>query len=190
MGLSTYLKSSMRRHWKLLGLIAIIVIAMASTTYAYWLVNAPSSATLYVTATYPPLELRMELEKTEFQQGEEIPVHLSLRNLNDEQVNITFCEMGHYVDFRVLDKKNTEVFIYYAGALTALDEVILGPYDQIDRTFPWTQISNRPGEYDGKQVPAGTYKIIGFTGCIIQIDLEEFIPAFQFETPPMEITIS
>jgi hypothetical protein len=132
----------------------------------------------------------MELEKTEFQQGEEILVHLSLRNLNNKQVNITFSYLGYYLDFRVLDKENTKVFTYYTGWVCSLDEVTLGPYDQIGRAFYWTQINNRPGEYEGEQVPAGAYKIIGFTGNILQIDQEEFSPAFQFESPPIQITIS
>jgi hypothetical protein len=171
-------------------LSAVLLIALVSSVYAYWRFTTPSTPSFYVTASYPPLELRVQLDKTEFALGEEVAVHLSLRNLNNRQVNITFSYLGVYVDFKILDKKNTVVFLtWYGGWQPALDEVTLAPQGQLSKILLWDQTSQTK-EFYGQQVLADTYRIVGCSGPIYKIDQEKFVPAFEIEAPQMQITIS
>lgn len=182
---------NVHKHWKLLGLAAVVLIASTSTVYAYWrITTTPSSPTLYVTASYPPLELRVQLDKADFTLGEKIAIHLFLRNLNDWQVNVTFSYLLNYFDVRVLDKKNTEVFSFPGGWQTEIWEETLAPYGQLSKIVYWDQIGSFESGYYKEQVPTGTYKIVGSSGYILQISQERFIPAMKIEAPPLQITIN
>lgn len=180
----------MRKHWKLLGLTTVIIISFASIAYAYWR-NSASSPTLYVTATYPPLELRMELEKTEFQQNETIVIHLFLKNIGDETITIVFTYANDLVGFIVKDENDTEVYVHPITFLTAVEKVDLEPGDQITEYwwFPteWDQKGNLAGKYDSIPVPPGTYKIIGRTGRFSIVGKTS--PRGRIETPAIAITI-
>jgi len=186
--LSASLKRSVGRHWKVLGLTAVILVTLASSAYAYWRINAPSSASLYVTATSPPLELRMELEKTELQLNETIIVRLFLTNIGSEKITIVFNYMNDMVGFIVEDENDTEVFVHPEMFLTAVRKVDLEPGDQISEMLKWSQKGNRPGNY-GLSVSAGTYKIIGRTGKfgIVGKNLPK---GYRIETPLITITTS
>jgi hypothetical protein len=181
------LKRSVGRHWKVLGLTAVILVALASSAYAYWRINAPLSPTSYATATSPPLELRMELEKTQFQLNETIIVHLFLTNIGSEKVTIIFSYMNYMVGFVVEDENGTKVFEQPMGYLCTIKEVILEPGDQISETLEWHQVCNiHP--FDHQPFALGTYRIIGRTGYH-SIGGFESLPE-RFDTPPITITIS
>jgi hypothetical protein len=197
--LSAYLKSSMHTHWKLLGLIAVIVIAMASTVYAYWRINAPSFPTSYATATLPPLELSAELDKTEFQQGETIQIRFHLKNIDKKPVRIAFAYQNFIFGFIVENENSTKVFLHPVMLVTTLEDVILEPSDQLGETQEWVQEYNQDPAC-GEPFKPGIYKIIGCTGTfyLAEGDWSEtstlsdisWGPLSQIETPPITIVIS
>lgn len=182
----------MHRHWKLLGLAVVILIALSSSAYAYWRVNAPTP-TLHVTATRPPLELRMELEKTEFQLNETVAIHLFLTNIGDKTITIFVPYIEHWVGFIVKDANNTVVLDFPYGGLAAVDETTLEPSGQINRTLYWSQIGHYRDGSGGvvlRSVPPGTYHITGRTGEYLTHGLEEAEDwAPQIETPSITIAI-
>jgi hypothetical protein len=187
--LSAFLKNSLRRSWKVWGLVAVVLTALASSGYAYWTSNSPSPS-LYVTATKPPIEVRMELDKTEFQLNETIVVRLFLRNIGSEAITLVFHYKNFIVGFVVKYENDTRVFEHPSMYLCAIEEVVLEPGDQISAkwwdSMEWDQ-KGLHGDYYGRLVPPGTYKIIGQTGYhhIKGIESPE-----KFETPPITIVIS
>ena len=192
------LRGSLNRHWKLLGLIAVVIIASASTVYAYWKTTTPSTPTLHVTASYPPLELRMQLDKLEFQQGETVNVHLYLKNIGSETITVSFNDMNDQVGFVVKDRSNNEISMHPEVFLPLTWEVELPPGDEIrgDDLFHgtyrpmWDQKSNMPSnDYYLLQVPAGKYQIIGRTGTVHIEGKPDFQPG-RIETTAITITIT
>ena len=181
----------MGRHWKVLGLATVVFVALASSVYAYWRINA--SATPYVTAISQPLELRMELDKTEFQRNETIIVHLFLKNIGSETITIAFVYANDDVGFIVKDENDTEVYVHPITFLTGSRHVVLEPGGHISGEWwnptEWNQKGNHPGKYDSVLVPPGTYKIVGRTGKFT-IEGKTPPPNLRIETPPMTITIS
>ena len=180
------------RRWKLLGLSVVIIFVLASSAYVYWRINAPPSSTLCVTATSPPLELRMELDKTEFQQNETIVVSLFLTNKGSEPVTLAFGYQTDLVGFLVKDENDTEVYVHPHVYLPLTCDIVLEPDEQITSRagYPteWNQKGNLAGKYYGKLVPPGTYKIIGSTvqfGIVDQTGPE----SGRIETPPITVTI-
>jgi len=181
------------RRWKLFGLSVVITFVLLASIYVYWRINAPSPSTLCVTATSPPLELRMELDKTDFQQGETIVVSLFLTNKGSEPVALRFTYLNGHVGFLVKDENDTEVYEYPNFYLFLADNLVLEPSEQItapwDEPTEWNQKGNMPGKYYGLQVPPGTYKIIGRTGRV-SINGESPSESGRIETPPITVTIA
>lgn len=190
-GLFASFKSDARRRWKLLAITAIVILALVSSSYAHWRITAPSSPALYVTATIPPLELRMELDKREFQQGEEVVVRLSLKNIESEKVDVGFPQWAasnddpgvrHVLNFVVRDANDTIVYIRFELFFQSVVDFSLEPGEQHSEILKWTQTYNQE-PYAGQPFKTGTYKIIGQTSSY------DVWPKSRFETPPITITI-
>jgi hypothetical protein len=189
--LYAFLKNSLRRSWKLWGLAAVVLVALASSGYAYWRSNASPSSSLYVTATKPPIELRMELDKTEFQLNETVAIHLLLKNIGDGTIKIFFPYMNGGLGYVVKDANGVEIFNFPLGGLCAIEEVTLDPGRQVTKALDWSQIG-RPSNGDfgaTYSVPSGTYYIIGRTELYLidSLEAEQWTP--WIATPSITITI-
>lgn len=190
-GLLAFWRRSVWRQWKLWGAAAVIVVALASSVYAYWAINAPGSPTLYVTATSPPLELRMELDKAAFARNETVAIHLALKNIGAETITIFAPFIDGFVGFIVKDGNGTVVLDYPSGGFAAVDEATLEPGDQLRKTFDWTQFGHYPGESSGvirEAVPPGTYQILGRTDRALSYS-SEVGDWVDITTPAITITI-
>lgn len=171
-------------HWKLLGLAAVMLVALASSAYAYWRINATPSQTLYVTATSPPLELRMELDKTEFELGENVTVYLSLKNVGDHTINVTFPHIGNKFYITVRDANSTAIYESLRGGFHALWVIPLDPREVINETIVWPQVKQLHETWDLKEkVPPGTYTLTGHSEGNLITATERLV------TPPITITI-
>lgn len=173
------------RRWKLLGLSVVAIFAFASSAYVYWKISASPSSTLYVTATSPPLELRMELDKTEFQLNETITAHLFLKNIDDKVIKMIFPWVGNRFYFTVKASNGTLIYQSPRGVLQALDKATLDPNEVVQASHEWPKLRNilpnfdtPVGELQSKPVPPDSYMIIGHT---------EASPTL--ETPPITLTI-
>ena len=171
------------RRWKLLGLSAAIILVSASVIYVYWRIHVPSSPILWVTATSPPLELRMELDKTEFQPNETITVNLFLKNIGSETVEIIFhhiwgYDVRHVLNFIIKDTNGTIVYRHFGMMRLALYPIVLGRGEQRTEILEWNQT-----------LKPGTYKIMGqsMTYSIVGRNLPK---GHRLETPLMTVTIT
>jgi len=66
---------------------AALILVLAVSTYAY-LRSLPPAAGPRVSLVSPPLEFSMELDKAEFQQGENVTVRLYLKNVSNETIEV------------------------------------------------------------------------------------------------------
>lgn len=199
-GVTKFLSGWFLSHWKVLGLVLIAVLALASGVYAYWRFNTRTPSAPYTASVWPPLELRMELDKTQFQLGEMLTIRLFLKNINDANVKIAFSEGAIRLGFLVLDENGSVVFKMPLMTVESVEEVSLEPNGQISRVREWYQIGNIPNEYYEKQVPMGIYTIIGRTSPILSMPGYDLPPPSprrgsdpplrRIETPPIMITIA
>jgi len=96
-------------------LVVVIVVALLASVYAY-LASLPPQRGPRVSITSPPLEFSMELEKAEFQQGENVTIRLSLKNIGNETITLrwgkyyAYYDKVMYFDFYITDANNTLVY--------------------------------------------------------------------------------
>lgn len=120
----------------------------------------------------------ISLDKTEFNQGENIDVKLVAQNLSEENVNFTFSS-GYQIDL-VVYNENFEVVCAWSddrGFIEAFTSLSLGPGESHNWGWNWNQmVYDRPtGEYS--PIVPGTYHLRG-------------ILIGYMETPFLRITIS
>jgi len=120
----------------------------------------------------------ISLDKTEFNQGENIDVKLVAQNLREENVNFTFSS-GYQIDL-VVYNENFEVVCAWSddrGFIEAFTSLSLGPGESHNWGWNWNQmVYDRPtGEYS--PIVPGTYHLRG-------------ILIGYMETPFLRITIS
>lgn len=181
------------RHWKVFSLVSIVFLTSVSGAYAYWRLNAQSSSTPYSTAVSPPLELRLELDKTQFQLGETVMVHISLTNIEDKDITVNIACLGRY-GFLVKDENDT--IIHRGGALegcaTSVENLPLPAGSKIERRDEWPQIRNKlpwdPVTQKPTLAPPSTYKITARTLPFSILGTD--ISSHGLETPPLTITIT
>lgn len=188
------------RHWKVLGLVLIASLTSVSGAYAYWRLNAQPSSTPYSTAVSPPLELRLELDKTEFQLGETVVMRLFLKNIGDQTLTIDLAHRDRppaWGRFIVKHANDTRFFNWPEMDFPMADRFSIDPGEQVNRTFEWDQLGygfDSNGRIIELRKPAspGTYKIIGRTEDGVSgrgIAVIEVQRTIKMETPPIVITI-
>ena len=186
-------------RWRLVGLVLIVALALVSSVYAYWRINSQASTAAHSEATVSPLELRIELDKTQFQLGETVAIRVYLKNISNQTIHVYFPHedgrLGYYV------KNASDIRIMSQGPPGFLQSVglnMLAPGEAVTENYPgeifsWLQTeSDRDAPpYYVKQVKPGTYKIIGSTGIYLVGSLDIGPPWNPpIETPPITITIS
>ncbi|MGB9134989.1 MAG: hypothetical protein WCC63_05345, partial [Candidatus Bathyarchaeia archaeon] len=78
------------RSRRVMLLVGILAVGLASIAYAYWvLVPLPGAAGPSVSITSPPLQLSMGLDKTEYGAIDNLTVYFSLRNVSNKTVTVT-----------------------------------------------------------------------------------------------------
>ena len=163
----------------------------AMSVYAY-LVSLPPQRGPRVFVTSPPLEFIMELEKAEFQQGENVTIRLSVKNVGNKTIMLTWSDFNlyydavMYFDFYITDANDTLIYEWYRrhGALQMLLEETLNPNEELISVYPWFQTT----DYPVTQVPPGTYNIRGSTRQLA-LTVDDQTSVITLETPTIAITI-
>ena len=123
-------------------------------------------------------KLRISLDKTEFNPGENIDVNLVVQNLREENVTFTFSS-GYQFDFVVYDEDSQVVCSWSddKAFIQAITHFSLGPGESRDWAGNWNQTvyNGLTGEY--LPISSGTYYLQG-------------ILVGYLETPLLGITIS
>lgn len=177
-------------------LVAVLVIVLVVSAYAYMASLQPQEGPR-VSVISPPLEFSMELNKTEFQLGENVMIGLSLKNIGNETIKLSWADfyayedMLMYFDFYVTDSNNTVIFQWSATYLRLLMVIdrILNPGEQLVSVVPWIQITEHPQQIPSRQqVPAGTYAIRGLSRRMY-LTVGGQTTVITLETPTITFTI-
>jgi hypothetical protein len=133
----------------------------------------------------------MELDKTEFQLGENVTIRLSLKNIGNETVSIRwvsrYSDKLHF-DFYVLDENNTQIFQYSEvyGVIEGL-EFSVNPGGQLTSVYVWYQETGYP---EFAQVPKGIYYVRGSSRSFLVSAGSQVLWYGTLETPTITITIT
>lgn len=177
---------------KAIFLILLIAVALVASVYAYLEFFSPSAGPRVSIISYP-LELSMELNKTKFQQGEDITIRLSLKNIGNETIVVYwgdfygYMDAVMYFDFYIMDANNTQVYQWtrdHAGLPSVLEET-LNPDEQLVSVYIWNQKTRYPHR---TQVPKGTYTVKGFSR-IMGLIVQDQTSVITLETPTITFTI-
>lgn len=177
-------------HWKALSLIVVVSLVSVSGVYAYLrnsVVTAPSPVTS--SATSYPLELRMELNKTQFNQGELINPIAYLKNIANRTVQID--STGGLFNFEVTDDNGTIIYDWRRDAVIFTVPVtkILQPGEEFRYN---RQISIVASTGIALKLPKGNYEVaeILVPLKIAYVEPLESMGTIALKTQPIAILIT
>jgi len=182
------------RTRKAILLSALIAVTLGTAAYAY-VASLPPHVGPRAAITSSPVEFATELERAEFQQGENMTIKISLKNIGNRTITAkwpAYYSVGDgrimYFDFDVLDANNTLVYRWTLDKF-ALQSVLvetLEPGEQLTSAYVWFQMSDVPYT----QVPKGTYHIKGITHRFALTVNGQTTSGILLETPTITITIA
>lgn len=180
---------------------AALILVLAVGTYAY-LQSLPPAAGPKVSLVSQPLEFSMELDKAEFQQGENVTVKLAMENTGSEEITLMwtsytqYLDRALYFDICITDSNGTVVFQWsseylYLGVVV---EKSLSPGEQLTNTYFWNQwtepVAQEPQfSYPEGLVPKGTYYVRGLSRQFTLTVDGQTTPLMTLETPSITIQI-
>lgn len=174
---------------------AALIIVLVVGTYAY-LQSLPPAAGPRVSLVSPPLEFSMELDKAEFQQGENVTVRLYLKNVSNETIEVGWGSYfggelaGSTYDIAATDVNGSVVFQWSSTFifLPTVVERTLEPGEEFFGFHIWTQEMNW---VDPPQVfvPKGVYHIRGLTRRF-SLTVDGQTTVLSLQTPTITITIN
>jgi len=135
----------------------------------------------------------MKLDKAEYKLGENVTIRLSVKNIDNKTITLTWYEYYMYdnalmyFDFYIIDANGTLVYQWTKdhAALQAVLKRTLSPGEQLTSVYPWYQLNGYPNE---AQVPAGTYTVRGSTRKV-GLTVEDQTAAITLETPTVTFII-
>ena len=162
-------KGWVRSHpLKASSLVLILVVASSVVVYAYFS-TLPAKSGPQASIESLPLKLTIRLDKTSFQQGENITINISVENVSNETIKITFpMSFGYlddqnkwhevYFDFVIVDENDTEIWRWSRPKLAfqMIYDVVLGAGEKLTNILVWNQDI---GVDDAVQIPVGTYHV-------------------------------
>jgi hypothetical protein len=161
---SSRLSGSRSRKAVIAGALLIAVLAMS--VYAY-LASLPPAAGPLVTIASQPLQLSLQIDKTEYTIGENITIRFWLKNTSNKTITITYSDAYYYdgrfmaFDFIITSVNGSEIYSYgdTHGAEAAVTPFTLDAGQEINQTVLWEQTAWNQLRTEEVQVPAGTYYI-------------------------------
>jgi hypothetical protein len=165
---------------RVLLLASILIAALAVATFAY-LTSLPPRIGPRASIISNPIEFSIEMDKTDFQQGEAVNVTFSLINTGNKTITIRWSSFylafsqTLYFDFYIIDADGTRIYQWSHGhgALMAIKNVVVNPGERVTNFYKWPQVYSGLIGYDAI-VPKGTYSVVGLTrGMMIYVDSEK-----------------
>lgn len=174
-------------------LVAIVVVIVAASAFAYWL-SPPHMSGPKASTVSSLLEFAIELDKAEFQQGENVTVRLSLKNISNETITVTWPQWSGseggimYFDLHILDDNGTVIYSFIMNYVytPAFITKTLRPDEELTSVFPWHQISDCPGS---SQMPKGSYSVKGLSR-LFELAVGNQKTKMTLETPAIAFTIT
>lgn len=143
---------------------AVILVAIIFTAYyiqGYPFVNYGKTGASSQVEDSLQLSITLDANKTNFRQGEEINLTLTLTNLSNLTKTLTDVNGASIFNFEIYQSSpDNWIYMYEIGAYPIIDKTItIPPNANYNQTFTWDQ---RGLDYiHPSQEPVGTYHIIG-----------------------------
>lgn len=193
-------------------LIAILVVTLVAGVYAYIASLRPQRGPR-VSITSHPVEFSMELNKAEYQYGENITITFLLKNISNQTMQFTKLSgrgapiyntfitevegvnnpqgigtLAHF-DFSITDANGTQVYWWSGGfSIPATYDIFFEPSGYLKQTLVWDYDYGNWGME--RILPKGTYQIRGMLRYIlINRGNGWSAPAITLETPSITFTI-
>lgn len=181
--------------------IVVVVVGLVAAVYAYSRLSQ-TTAGPRVSVTSPPLEFSMELEKTQFQIGENITIKYRLENIGNETIMIRISQPAHWPDeyketsyanvhapndlyfkefhfgYRITYVNGTEIYDIRHGILPYAYYFNIDTGGWLEQTIIWDHISPR------LPLSRGTYQIAGIFDYAL-----DGSPVYALETPSITFEI-
>jgi hypothetical protein len=170
--------------------LAVALLGALSVYGMNLLAGGRSASVTTSTLTEGPLELKLELDKTEFIQGEPINITVSLKNIENTTISVTYAYFATRVGFKIFYSNGTKAIERGRTPLASTEDVSFAPGEQVNRTFVWNQLVDiivGRTYYGEQQASKGTYQIVGTTGTSIEV--KGMLVWGMLETLPMTISI-
>lgn len=183
------------RRVLLLG--SILIVALVVATFAY-LTSLPPMIGPRASIVSDPLEFSVAMDKTDFQQGENTTLRVSMRNISNKTITLEWGSYGRgwnekiYFDFYIIDANGTAVYqwFYEHGRLLSTTDKTLNAGEQLTNSFSWHQLYNPSQDlFSRVSVPKGTYSVFGHTRKM-GLTIDNQTRWIELETPSLTFTIS
>jgi hypothetical protein len=190
-----------------LVLILGVILTLVSGVYAYWKnTTLPLSSPVTSTVTSYPVEMRTDLNKTEFRQGEAVTISVSLKNISNRTITLHYPSWLPYTNdfsYNITDENGKEVYSTWKdmALLYITRTYTLEPGAEKRGIFGWYQTSNVIVEsayhvFENEKVSKGVYKVNLATGELRSIRFEDSGQTIilgkvdALRTPPIAIVIT
>ena len=182
-------------------LITLVIVSVAASAYGYFLSLPSVGGTRVSSLILQALRLSMELNKTEFQQGENFTIKFLLENICKKNLTIVVFDMVMYqrrpppilFDFDIIAENGTTVYNFSGDHVIfpQVYEYTIMPGENLSQTYIWgLAIPDYSGKTMGFYLSSGSYSVIGVTpprvGGLIETDSESWT---DLETLPIAFVI-
>ena len=175
----------------ILSVILIIASIISSSVYLASL-SARTAPRRAITISWP-FEFSLNIAEDSFQQGEYIPINLTLRNISNKTTTVVwssyFLSKDKFLPFDVLLTDSNDTYIYQVsklhGRLASFESRTLEPDAQLVATFVWYQWADRRPQRPLAQ--KGTYFVKGLSRNM-EVTMEGTKQIMQLQTPAISFT--
>ncbi len=182
--------SFLRIHRSVLLVSVLLVTSIAVSLYFG---SFKPKATRATTISWP-FEFSLNIAKDSFQQGEYIPINLTLRNISNKTTTVVWSSYffieGNFLPFDVLFTDSNDTYVYQVskvhGHLASFVSRTLEPDAQLVATFVWHQWADRRPQRPLAQ--KGTYFVKGFSRNM-EVTTDGAKQIMQLQTPAINFTI-
>lgn len=173
--------------------IILVIVVLSASGYAYFSSLSPRSGPS-ASVISSPLEFTIEMDKTGFTRGEGITIRVSLRNIGNKTISLSwpnfYVQNGTAVcfDFVIIDTNNSQVYRFSQNKVhfNAVEEKTLSPGEQWVNVFVWDQ---KASYKDVEPVPLGAYSVRASTRQFsLSVDGQTSI--INLETPTIALMIN
>lgn len=170
----------------------LVIWKMKTVTYG------KESPPAEVETTYGPVKLTMRLNKTIYVLGEPVKITLTVTNISNETVLLSFCSPCK-TNFVVYNKASQTIFDYFTTRIWAdiSSGLLLDSGESLSQTLTWNQleIDNFP-PFASRHAQSGIYYVKGqigpclhYVGSPEEYDSLKCIGSIKIEIPRVEIEI-
>ena len=177
--------------------VVLIAVVLIASSYAYLVSLPPHEGPQTYVVSYP-FEFSIQLTKDSFQLGEYIPINLTLRNISNKTLVITwssfFKSQGKILPFDVLFTDLNDTYIYQVSEVQAQAGSIwsstLEPDTELVATFVWRQHWDKSDSaVPLPPVQEGTYFVKGLSRSMV-VAVEGAKQTIKLQTPSIAFSIS